>query len=62
LGQSDPTWIAQRKVSKAEMIARAENIFSGRIRNKDCPKALGIYSPANPVSLRPWSFLRSKVL
>jgi hypothetical protein len=38
-------------VSKAEMIARAKNIFGGRIRNKECPKALGIYNPADPVSL-----------
>jgi hypothetical protein len=55
-GQSDPTRVAQREVSKAEMIARAKNIFGGRIRNKECPKALGIYSPADPVSLRPLVF------
>jgi hypothetical protein len=52
-GQFDPTRVAQRKVSKAEMIAGAKNIFGGRIRNKECPKALGIYSPADPVNLRP---------
>jgi hypothetical protein len=52
-GQSDPTRVDQRKVSKAEMMARAKNIFDGRIRNKECPKALGIYNPADPVSLRP---------
>jgi hypothetical protein len=52
-GQFDPTQVAQRKVSKAEMIARTKNIFGGRIHNKECPKALGIYSPADPVSLRP---------
>jgi hypothetical protein len=40
-GQSDRTRVAQRKVSKAEMIARMKNIFGGRIRNKECPKALG---------------------
>jgi hypothetical protein len=61
-GQSDPTRVAQRKVSKEEMIAHAKNIFGGRIRNKECPKALGIYSPTDPVSLRPRSFLRSEVL
>jgi hypothetical protein len=33
-GQSDLTRVAQRKVSKAEMIAHAKNIFGGRIRNK----------------------------
>jgi hypothetical protein len=53
LGQSDPPRIAQRKVSKAEMMARVKNIFGGRIRNKECPKALGIYSPTDPVILRP---------
>jgi hypothetical protein len=37
----------------AEMIARAKNIFGGRIHNKECPKALRIYNPADPVSLRP---------
>jgi hypothetical protein len=52
-GQSDPTQVAQRKVSKAETIAHAKNIFGGRIRNKEFPKALRIYSPADPVSLRP---------
>jgi hypothetical protein len=61
-GQSDPTRVARRKVSKAEMIARAKNIFGRRIRNKECPKALAIYSPVDPVSLQPWSFLQSEVL
>jgi hypothetical protein len=42
-GQSDPTWVAKRKVSKGEMAARLKNIFSGRIRNRECPKALGVY-------------------
>jgi hypothetical protein len=32
-------------------MAHAKNIFGGQIRNKECPKALGIYSPADPVSL-----------
>jgi hypothetical protein len=48
--QSDPTGVMQRKVSKAEMIARAKNIFGGQIRNKECPKALGLYSPSDPLS------------
>jgi hypothetical protein len=52
-GQSDPTRVAQRKVSKVEMMAHAKNIFGGRIRNKECPKALGVYSPSDPVSFRP---------
>jgi hypothetical protein len=52
LGQSDPTRAAQRKVSKAEMMAHVKNIFGGRICNRECPKALGVYSPSNPVSLK----------
>jgi hypothetical protein len=35
------------------MIARAKNIFGGRICNKEYPKVLGIYSPADLVSLLP---------
>jgi hypothetical protein len=41
LGQSDPTRFAQCKVSKAEMIARAKNIFDGQIRNMECPQGAG---------------------
>jgi hypothetical protein len=52
-GQSDPTRVTQRKVSKAEMMARAKNIFGGWIRNWECPKALGIYNPSDLVCLRP---------
>jgi hypothetical protein len=55
-GQSDPTRVAQRKVSRAEMMARAKNIFDGRIRNKEFPKALGVYNPSDPVSFRPSHF------
>jgi hypothetical protein len=52
-GQSDPTRIVQRKVSKAEMAARAKSIFGGRIRNQEFPKALGMYNPSDTVCLRP---------
>jgi hypothetical protein len=34
-------------------MAHAKNIFGGWIRNKECPKALGVYSPSNPVSFQP---------
>jgi hypothetical protein len=40
------------RTSKAEMMARAKNIFGGRIRNRECPKALEVYSPSDPVSHR----------
>jgi hypothetical protein len=53
-GQSNPTRVAQCKVSKVEMMARVKNIFGGQIRNKECPKVLGVYSPSDPVSFRPW--------
>jgi hypothetical protein len=36
------------------MAARVKNIFDGRIRNRECPKALGVYRPSDAVSLRPW--------
>jgi hypothetical protein len=52
-GKSDPTRVTQRKVSKEKMMAHAKNIFGRRIRNRECPKALGIYSPADLVCIRP---------
>jgi hypothetical protein len=52
-GQSDPTRVAQWKVSKEEIMARAKNIFGGRIRNRECPKKLGVYSLSDLVSHRP---------
>jgi hypothetical protein len=42
------------------MIARAKNIFGGRIRNMECPKVLGIYNTADPVSFRHWFFFNLK--
>jgi hypothetical protein len=38
-------------------MARAKNIFGGRILNKECPKALGVYSPSDLVSFRPFVVL-----
>jgi hypothetical protein len=38
------------------MIAHVKNIFGGRIRNKVCPKALGVYNPSDLVSFRPSRF------
>jgi hypothetical protein len=34
-------------------MAHAKNIFGGLIRNKECPKALGVYDLFDPVSPRP---------
>jgi hypothetical protein len=50
-GLSDPTQVAKHNVSKGEMAARVKKIFGGRIRNRECPKALGVYRPADAVSL-----------
>jgi hypothetical protein len=50
-GQSDATRVVKRKVSKGEMEARVKNIFGGCIRNRECPKALGVYRPSDVVSL-----------
>jgi hypothetical protein len=36
------------------MAARVKNIFGGQIRNRKCPKAVGVYHPSDAVSLRPW--------
>jgi hypothetical protein len=55
-GQSDPTRVVKHKVSKEEMAVQVKNIFAGRIRNRECPKALGAYQPSDAVNLRP-SFL-----
>jgi hypothetical protein len=52
-GQSDPTRVVKRKVSKEEMSARVKNIIGGHIRNRKCPKALGVYRSSDAVSLRP---------
>jgi hypothetical protein len=50
-GLSDPTWVVKRKVSKGEMAAQVKNIFGGHIRNREGPKALGVYRPSEAVSL-----------
>jgi hypothetical protein len=36
------------------MAARVKNIFGGQIRNRKCPKAVGVYHHSDMVSLRPW--------
>jgi hypothetical protein len=52
-GQSNPTRVVQCKVFKAEMTAHAKSIFGGRIRSRECRKALEIYNPSDLVCLRP---------
>jgi hypothetical protein len=56
LGQSDPTRVIRRKVTKEKMVARVKNIFTGCIRNWECPKALNVYRPSDVVSLGPCFF------
>jgi hypothetical protein len=36
-----------------EMMAHTKNIFGGWIRNRECPKALGVYSLSDPIRHRP---------
>jgi hypothetical protein len=38
LGQSDPTWVAQCKVSKEEMMARVKNILVGGSAIRSAPR------------------------
>jgi hypothetical protein len=52
-GQSDPTRAVKRKVSKDGMAVQVKNIFVGRIRNRECPKAVDVYQPPGAVCLRP---------
>jgi hypothetical protein len=37
-------------------VARVKNIFTRRIRNRECPKVLSVYQPSEVVSLRPCFF------
>jgi hypothetical protein len=53
LGQFNPTQVVRRKVSKEEMAVWVKNIFSRRIHDWECPKALSVYRPSEAVSLRP---------
>jgi hypothetical protein len=53
LGQSDPTQVIRRKVSKKEMVAWVKSIFAGRICNRTCPKAISVYRPTEAASLQP---------
>jgi hypothetical protein len=48
--QADPTQVVQCKVSKEEMVAQVKGLFTGRIRNRTCPKALSVYCLTEAVS------------
>jgi hypothetical protein len=48
--QSGPTHEVNRKVSQEEVAARVTQIYTGRIRNKKCPKAHSLTRPADHVS------------
>jgi hypothetical protein len=49
-GQSDPTREVDRKVSKEEMVARVSQMYSGKVKVKNCPKAHSLKRPADSVS------------
>jgi hypothetical protein len=48
-GQSDPTRVVNRKVSKGEMAARVSQMYSGKVKVKKCPKAHSLKRAADPV-------------
>jgi hypothetical protein len=48
-GQSDPTREVNRKVSKEEMAARVSQIYSGKVKVKNCLRAHSLKRPADPV-------------
>jgi hypothetical protein len=48
-GQSDPTCEVNRKVSKEEMAARVSQMYSGKVKVKNCPKAHSMKRSADPV-------------
>jgi hypothetical protein len=37
-------------------MARVKNIYNSQIRNKECPKELGVYSPSDSLSFGSWYF------
>jgi hypothetical protein len=49
-GQSDPTREVNHKVSRDEMAARVTQMYTGRIRNRKCPKTHYLSRLADPVS------------
>jgi hypothetical protein len=48
-GQSDPTREVNRNVSKKEMVARASQMYFGKVKVKKCLKAHSLKRPADPV-------------
>jgi hypothetical protein len=48
-GQSDPTREVNHKVSKEEMAGRVSQMYSGKVKAKNCPRAHTLKRPADPV-------------
>jgi hypothetical protein len=48
-GQSDPTREVNRMVSKEEMVAIVSQMYSRKVKVKNCPKAHSLKRPADPV-------------
>jgi hypothetical protein len=47
--QSDPTREVNCKVSKEEMAARVSQIYAGKVKVKECPRAHSLKRPTDPV-------------
>jgi hypothetical protein len=48
-GQSDPTGEVNRKVSKEKMVARVSQMYFGKVKVKECPRAHSLKRSADPV-------------
>jgi hypothetical protein len=48
-GQSNPTREVNRKVSREEMAARVSQMYSGKVKVKNCPKAHSLKRLTDPV-------------
>jgi hypothetical protein len=48
-GQSNPTREVNRKVSREEMAARVSQMYSGKVKVKNCPKAHSLKRSTDPV-------------
>jgi hypothetical protein len=48
-GQSDPTREVNRNVSKEEIAARVSQLYSGKVKVKNCPRAHSLKRPVDLV-------------
>jgi hypothetical protein len=48
-GQPDPTLEVNCKVSRKEMASRVSQVYYGKVKVKNCPRAHSVKGPADPV-------------